>query len=221
VTPDFIYYFLVGPFAWLTFGVFLAGCLYRLSYTFILAARKERFIFTHWSLKYGMRSILHWVIPFAAVNMRKHPLMTIVTFLFHVCLIVVPVFILPHLLLLEEAWNIRWWSLPELLGDAMTLIIIGCCLGFLVRRFVSPEVRFLSSFSDFLITAMVSAPFITGFMAYHQWLHYPWMLNLHIFSGELLLIFIPFTRLSHMVLFPFTRAYVGSEFGGVRHAKDW
>jgi hypothetical protein len=32
---------------------------------------------------------------------------------------------------------------------------------------------------------------------------------------------IPFTRLVHMVFAPLTRAYMGSEFGGVRHAQDW
>ncbi|MCP3952439.1 MAG: nitrate reductase, partial [Desulfobacterales bacterium] len=25
----------------------------------------------------------------------------------------------------------------------------------------------------------------------------------------------------HMLFAPFTRAYMGSEFGGVRHARDW
>jgi hypothetical protein len=44
---------------------------------------------------------------------------------------------------------------------------------------------------------------------------------MHILSGEVMLAAIPFTRLSHMLFFPFTRGYMGSEFGGVRHAKDW
>jgi nitrate reductase gamma subunit len=44
---------------------------------------------------------------------------------------------------------------------------------------------------------------------------------LHIISGEVMLVAIPFTRLSHMLFAPLTRAYMGSEFGGVRHAKDW
>ena len=43
----------------------------------------------------------------------------------------------------------------------------------------------------------------------------------HIVSGEIMLMAIPFTRLSHMIFSPFTRAYMGSEFGAVRHVKDW
>ena len=43
----------------------------------------------------------------------------------------------------------------------------------------------------------------------------------HILSGEIMIAAIPFTRLIHMIFFPFTRGYIGSEFGGIRHARDW
>ena len=43
----------------------------------------------------------------------------------------------------------------------------------------------------------------------------------HIVAGEVMLVAIPFTRLSHMIFAPFTRAYMGSEFGKIRHAADW
>jgi hypothetical protein len=68
---------------------------------------------------------------------------------------------------------------------------------------------------------LVAAPFITGFIARAQWFDYETMLIIHMISGAVLLMVIPFTRLSHMLFFPFTRAYMGSEFGAVRHAKDW
>jgi nitrate reductase gamma subunit len=82
-------------------------------------------------------------------------------------------------------------------------------------------VKFVTSASDFVILAIVAAPFITGFLAYHQWFAYPGMVIAHIVSGEIMLMAIPFTRLSHMIFAPFTRAYMGSEFGKVRHARDW
>ncbi|MGD9185104.1 MAG: nitrate reductase, partial [Desulfobacterales bacterium] len=98
--------------------------------------------------------------------------------------------------------------------------IIGCVF-FLVRRLTQPEVKFVTSASDFVILTIVAAPFITGFIAYHQWIDYPVMMVLHVVAGEVLLVAMPFTRLSHMLLSPFTRAYMGSEFGKVRHARDW
>ena len=86
---------------------------------------------------------------------------------------------------------------------------------------MEPEVRYLSSSSDFVLLAIVAMPFITGFWAYHQWAGAQVATILHILSGEILLATIPFTRLSHMLFFPFTRGYIGSEFGAIRHARDW
>ena len=103
----------------------------------------------------------------------------------------------------------------------MTLVVVGSCIFFLVRRLVLPEVQYVTSASDYVILAIVAAPFITGFIAYHQWVNYQFFMILHIISGEIMLVAIPFTRLSHMLFSPFTRAYMGSEFGGVRNAKDW
>ena len=204
-----------------SFGVFVVGSLYRLVQLFSLVNRKEKFIFSYMSWQYGLRSILHWITPFATVNMRRHPIMTIVTFAFHICLLLTPIFLLSHIILWDEAWDIRWWALPDLAADVMALIVIAGCIFFLIRRLKLPEVRFLTSVSDYVILAVVALPFVTGLVAYHQWINYPFFLMLHIFSGEVMLMAIPFTRLSHMLFSPFTRAYMGSEFGRVRHARDW
>jgi nitrate reductase gamma subunit len=216
-----IYQFVSGPLAWLAFTVFIVGSLYRLLHMLVLVYRKERFIFSFMSWKYSLRSIFHWIIPFASVNMRKHPVLTLVTFTFHICLFAVPVFLLSHAVLWDESWNLHLWTLPDPVSDAMTLAVIGCCVFFGVRRIKEPEVRYLTFASDYGILGMVAAPFVTGFIAYHQWIDYPVSMILHILSGEILLMAIPFTRLSHMLFSPFTRAYMGSEFGNVRHARDW
>jgi nitrate reductase gamma subunit len=216
-----LYNFVSGPLAWVAFIVFIGGSLYRLISIILLVHKKEKFIYTYMSWKYSLRSILHWITPFATTNMRRHPGLTIVAFAFHICLIVTPVFLLAHVILWDEAWNVSWWSLPDSLAQFMTLIVIGSCIFFLVRRIVSPEVNYVTSASDYVILAIVAAPFVTGFLAYHQWFGYQFFTIFHIFSGEVMLVAIPFTRLSHMLLSPLTRAYMGSEFGAVRHARDW
>jgi nitrate reductase gamma subunit len=216
-----IYQFVSGPLAWSAFIIFIGGCLYRLISLLVLVHRKERFIYSYMSLKYGLRSILRWSTPFATENMRRHPGMTIVAFAFHICLLVTPLFLLAHVVLIEEAWNVSWWSLPDGLADAMTLIVIGGCIFFLVRRLTNPEVQYVTSASDFVLLAVVAAPFVTGFLAYYQWFGYQFFVIIHILAGEIMLVTIPFSRLSHMITAPLTRAYMGSEFGGVRHAQDW
>ncbi len=216
-----LYNFVTGPLAWAAFIVFIAGSLYRLINMLYLVNKKEKFIYTYMSFKYSFRSIFHWITPFATVNWKRHPVLTIVTFAFHICLIITPVFLLSHAILWDESWNISLWSLSDGVADIMALVVVGSCIFFLVRRIVSPEVQYVTSASDYAILAIVAAPFITGFIAYHQWVNYQFFMILHIISGEIMLVAIPFTRLSHMLFSPFTRAYMGSEFGGVRNAKDW
>lgn len=216
-----LYNFVSGPLVWVTFIIFIGGCGYRLWRMLALVSEKEKFIHSYMSFKYSLRSILRWSIPFSTVNMQRHPWMTIVTFAFHICLVVTPIFLMAHVLMWEEAWSFSWWTLPDAVADVMTLIVIGGCLFFLLRRLILPEVKFVTSASDFVLLAIVAAPFVTGFMAYHQWGNYPVMMILHILCGQVMLVAIPFTRLSHMLFAPFTRAYIGSEFGAIRHARDW
>ena len=216
-----LYNFVSGPLVWLAFIIFIGGCLYRLITLIVLVHKKEKFIYSYMSWKYSLRSIVRWSTPFATENMRRHPAMTIVAYVFHICLILTPIFLLAHVTLVDESWDLSWWTLPDALAAIMTLLVIGACVFFLVRRLVNPEVQYVTSASDYILLAIVAAPFITGFLAYYQWFAYQTLLILHILSGEIMLVAIPFTRLSHMLFAPLTRAYMGSEFGGVRHARDW
>ena len=218
---DELYRLATGPLAWAAFVVFVGGSLFRLIHLIALVHRKERFIYTYMSLKFSLRSIVHWLAPFATVNWRLHPWLTIVTFAFHICLVAAPVFLMAHVVLWDEAWNVRWWTLPDGLTVVMTVIVLGGCLFFFIRRRVTPEVAYVTSASDYVILALVAAPFATGLIAYFQWFDVRLFTLLHVLSGEAMLVAIPFTRISHMLFAPLTRAYMGSEFGGIRHARDW
>ncbi len=215
-----MYEIVSGPLVWITFIVFAGGSIYQLV-TMYLLAKKEKVVMPYMSMKYGLRSIFHWIIPFAATNWRKRPVMTIVTFTFHFCLLLTPVILMPHILMVKKAWNVSWWTLPEPLADFMAVLVILACLFFLARRLIQPEVRFVTSKSDYFLLAITIFPFLTGFLSYHQIFNYKSMIIIHILCGEIMLISIPFTRLGHMLYFAFTRAYMGSEFGNVRNSKDW
>jgi len=216
-----LYQFVAGPLLWVAFALFVGGSFYKIVSLIRLAKKKEAFICSILSWKYSLRSILRWITPFGTTNMKLHPAMTVVTFIFHICLLLLPIFLLSHLILLDESIGISWWALPDQVADFMTILVIAACIFFLIRRVRSPEVRYVTSASDFILLAIVAAPFLTGFWAYHQLAGYELALILHILFGEIMLVAIPFTRLSHMLFAIFTRAYMGSEFGGIRHARDW
>ncbi len=209
-----------GPLVWIAAIVFIGGSIWRIT-SLLLLARKDKVVYPTFDLHYGSRSVAHWLVPFATRNMRLRPVFTVVSFAFHICLLVTPLFVMGHAVLWKQSWGIRWWSLPPVVADVMTLVVIFGCVFFLVRRLVAPEVRNVTTWSDPVIVLIVMAPFVTGFLAHHQVLAYQTMVTVHIVTGALWLIAIPFTRLSHMLWFLLTRAYMGSEFGAVRHARDW
>jgi len=124
-------------------------------------------------------------------------------------------------MLFEEAFGISLPALPEALADYMTIVFIIAALFLLLRRIIRPEVRILTTAWDYFLLVLTSVPFVTGFLAYHQIGPYQLTLILHILSAEILLIVIPFSKLGHLVLFFFTRAFIGFEFGERRGAQTW
>jgi len=215
-----MYEFATGPLVWIAFILFVGGSIYKLMSMLILA-QKEKSVLPTWNAKFGLRSVMHWVVPFASRNQRMHPVMTVVSFVFHLCLLITPLFVMGHAVLWKQSWGIRWFSLPAWAADIMTLVVIGGFFFFFVRRMVAPEVRNVNTWKDYVLLLIVVAPFITGFVAHQQWLPYSTIIIAHIVTGVLWLIAIPFTWLSHMLWFFFSRSYMGSEFGSVRNARDW
>lgn len=215
------YEFVTGPLAWAAWGIFLLGSAWRLYSMYQLAKTKDASSIAFMNWGFSLRSIVNWLIPFNALGWRNSPVMTVATFAFHACLLLAPIFLAAHVMLWDQFFGISYVSLPDGVADIMTLVVIAACLYFAGRRLVQPEVRYITTGQDWLVLAIVLAPFLTGFLAYHQALNYDLMIILHVVAGEIMLAAIPFTRLSHMVFAAFTRAYMGSEFGAVRHARDW
>jgi len=216
------YEFVTGPLAWAAWGIFLLGSAYRLASMYQLAKQKDAPSLAFMSWGFSLRSIVNWLIPFNALGWRRNPAMTVATFAFHACLLVAPIFLVAHVMLWDQFFGISYVTIPDSVADIMTLVVIAACLFFAGRRFMQPEVRYITTPQDWLALVIVLAPFLTGFLAYHQaLLDYQLMVIVHVVAGEIMLAAIPFTRLSHMVFAVFTRAYMGSEFGGVRHARDW
>ena len=215
-----VYELVRGPFAWIALITFVLGCLYRIV-SLLLTSKQEPVLNFSKSAMDGVRSILHGIIPFGSTYMRKQPFFTIVTFIFHLSVVILPIFLLAHIILWYESWKILWWSLPDLLADLMTLWVIFACIYFFVRRLVVTEVKQVSRPTDFIILVIILLTFLSGFLAYHQWGPYRPMLIFHIISSEILLVTLPFSKLGHMLFFWFTRAYSGSEYGKVLNARDW
>jgi hypothetical protein len=101
----------------------------------------------------------------------------------------------------------------------MTVIVLLCGLFFLGRRLFLARVRVLTTAYDYLMLLVTMAPFLTGFLAYHQWFDYRTLIFLHILAGEVMLIVIPFHGW-HMIFFLY-RFFIDSEYSFVQRHRTW
>lgn len=213
--------FIMGPMVWVAFLIFILGLIFKIVIIIKDVNERESFVYSYLTLKHSLRSIFAWLIPFFPQSTKQSPVFYSISYIFHLLLFIVPIFLMSHIVLINEAFQVSWMALDDGLADILTLVVILALVFFAIRRQKVPEVKYLTSFKDYVLILIVALPFITGFLAYHQFFLYRWMVIAHVISGEIMLILIPFSRFSHMIVAPLTRAYMGSEFGNVRHAKDW
>jgi nitrate reductase gamma subunit len=219
-----MYDFIRGQLISIAFVIFILGLIFQLIQFFKLTRKKE-WVYPPLEIKSEKKSARRWVrICLASLNgtlWKTDPLMTIMTSVFHVFLIVAPIFLLGHNILLDQSWGLGLWSLPESITDVLTVVVLICVAFFLARRLFLARVRAITTLYDYVILLIALAPFLTGYFAYHQWFNYDTVMTLHILAGELMLITIPFTKLGHMLFFFLYRFLIGNEYSFAKGARAW
>ncbi len=212
-----MYEFVTGPLAWLAFSVFFVGSMVRVvQYIRGLDWKLDRVTYevnVSYGIKGALRSIFFWLLPFGTRGWRSSPFLTFFVFTFHIGLLLTPVFLVAHNELLLERWGFRFPSLSEATADFLTILVLVSAIFLVLRRIALPEVRIITTGYDYLLLIIAVSPFFTGLMAHYQVWNYEFWLILHIVSGEIMLVAIPFTKLSHFVKFFLTRAQIGMDFG--------
>lgn len=219
-----MYDFIRGPLISIAFVIFILGLILQLVQFFKLTNKKEWVyppLETKSEKKTLKKFILSCLISLNGTLWKTDPLVTIVTSVFHVFLIGVPIFLLGHNILLDQSWGLSLWSLPESITDVLTLVVLICVAFFLGRRLFLARVRAITTLYDYVILLIAVAPFLTGYFTYHQWFDYDTVMTLHILSGEAMLITIPFTKLGHMLFFFLYRFLIGNEYSFARGARAW
>ena len=216
--------FIRGRLISIAFIVFILGLIFQFIQFFRLTQRKE-WVYPPGEIKREKKTIGKWAaFCLASLNgtlWETYPLITIVTSVFHVLLILTPIFLLGHNMLLDQSWGVSLWSLPESVTDILTLVFFVCVAFFLGRRLFLSRVRAITTVYDYIILLIAAAPFLTGFFTYHQWFDYRTMITIHILAGEVMLITIPFTKLGHMLFFFLYRFLIGNEYSFARGERTW
>jgi len=203
-----MYDLITGPFLWCSILLFILGSIVKIIDAVMLVKNP---LITKREVSYKT-SLKHLR---ASMSGRK-PFFFVTTFLFHVILISAPLFQLAHGMIMDKTFGVSFPSLIEKFSDILAFIAVFCGLILLIRRIVKPEVRALTSLYDYFLLLITISPFVLGILAYHQIGNYNIILNLHMLSGELILILLGWTKLGHMYHFLMARLFVATEYNNRR-----
>jgi nitrate reductase gamma subunit len=193
--------------------IFVAGIVLRLFEIFGLSRKPDLARPRIDSPGSGWRTMFTRSIPPQGM-LKRDPVTYIGGYVFHLGLLFAIFFFAPHIEFFRSITGLTWPALPSALVDASVVAAIVALFVLLAHRLNNPVKRMLSGFGDYLAWTATLLPLLTGYMAYHHlMLEYTLMLSLHIFSVELLLVLLPFTKLFHTFSVFVSRWYNGDFFG--------
>jgi nitrate reductase gamma subunit len=153
------------------------------------------------------RQTIAWLFPIARL-WRQRPVYSSMSVLFHVGLLPVPLFLAAHLLLWKRGLGFAWPALPQPVANWLTALAILAGLGLFLGRVGDFGARKLSRPQDFFWPLLLILPFVTGFACSNARLSstgYQSLMLIHVYSANLIMLLIPFTKLAHCVLVPMSQ----------------
>ncbi|MEJ2185124.1 MAG: hypothetical protein P8Z36_04210 [Gemmatimonadota bacterium] len=152
------------------------------------------------------KATVSWLMPTGRLRNRwPYSLTTVVL---HAGVILVPLFLAGHIALWNAALGISWPALPNALSTALTVAVVAGVLAVIVQRAASPIARPLSRFQDYALPLLIAVTFASGFFVMHPtWnpVAFEPMMLTHVLSADLLFFLVPLSKLSHLILLPFTQ----------------
>ena len=165
---------------------------------------------------------ISWMFPITRL-LRKRPVYSLVSLLFHIGLILVPLFLAAHVLLWKKSLGFTWLTLPQSLANYLTLIVIIGGLTLFMMRVLYGPARAISRNQDYIWPLLLVIPFLTGYTCINGEISsttYQWMMLIHVFAGNLIMVMIPFTKIAHCMLIPLSQLVTGIGWKFPRGAGD-
>jgi nitrate reductase gamma subunit len=134
-------------------------------------------------------------------------------YVFHIGLFIVILLFVPHIEFFKGILGFGWPGVPNEIVTVSAALTIAILVALLVRRMTNPVLKAISNADDYISWIVTTAPLVTGLMAFaHLGPRYETMLAIHLLTVAALMVWIPFGKLMHMLLFIPSRAQLGVKF---------
>ncbi len=197
------------------------GPLFRFAVAVALLGLARYVILSAWGLRQARRKAGDKRLAFGQIAARTFTVLnpvrylsgnrafyTVLSVLFHVGVILVPVLLLGHVRLWRRGIGMGWPALSMSVADVLTLLSIATGVLLFVARAWYPASRGMSRPQDWLLPPLIVLGFLSGYLLAHPGTN-PFSLQLvtfvHVAVGDLLLILTPFTKIAHCVMLPFSQ----------------
>ena len=197
-----------GPLFRLAFALLLLGLLRLVVLTLVNLAeayRRSSDRIVNW--REVRRQTLGWLIPIGRL-WRARPVYSTASVLFHVGLLLVPLFLAAHVLLWKQALSFAWPAISQPLASRLTLLTLAAGAALFLGRAASSHARKLSRPQDFAWPLLLLVPFLTGYVCSNVAVGpgaYRTLMLIHVYAADLILVLIPFTKIAHCVLAPLSQ----------------
>jgi nitrate reductase gamma subunit len=218
--------------AWIDFG---RGALFRLAFALMVLGLLRIFLLSILGIVEAYRRnsdkivpwrdiakrTATWLVPIAL--WRKRTAYSITSFLFHIGLISVPLLLAAHALLWRRSTGLPWPAMPQNWANWLTLLTIITGLGLFGGRLLHRGARTLSRPQDYSWPLLLIVPFVTGYVCSNAAISprtYQAAMLLHVYSADLIMLMIPFTKIAHCVLAPLSQLVTAVSWKFVPGAGD-
>lgn len=199
-----------GPGLAVSAAVFVAGLAWRLYRIFRRPARRDLSLpRTRTAWTGGVRAIFVKMLPPKGVRIRGGQMLN--AYGYHIALAIVAFAFAPHIAFIGKYSGLGWPPLPDPVTYLATAVAIVGLVVALMYRLSDGVTRLLSTFDDYFSWFVTLLPLLTG-MALLPAPAEPGRLAVHLLSFELLLVWLPFGKLSHAALVFVSRWRTGVDF---------
>ena len=200
--------FVEGPLWYVAVVIFVGGVALRLMDVFRSGLGKDLAVPRASGVPGALRTIVtrSWTAPGFSRGAAFH---LVAGYMFHIGLFVLLLFAAPHVAFIEDRiLGFGWTPAPHWVFILAADFAFAGLLLVWLRRVLHPVMRKISTLDDHLAAILTFVAMFTGCMALFE--SHDSLRAIHMLSGEILMIYFPFSRLMHAFTFLISRVYTGA-----------